>query len=116
MLLWIGTAEVPKDNEVVQVVPGVPYGDILEQTAFCSQKVIHTGPHLPLLTVHDTCLPIPCPLFVTHEEVRGHFLQYGGCNGRPDLFSVAAPLQRRYVGVKFTAPHNCCPAGVLYNG
>ena len=42
-------AEAPKEQVVVQVMPGVPEGEILEQTAVCTKDVVRLGPHLPLL-------------------------------------------------------------------
>ena len=62
-----GAAYITKDYKVVQAVPGIPDGDVMKQTAVCSQKVVRLGLYLSPFLVNDPRPPVLCPVFVEWE-------------------------------------------------
>ena len=48
-----GAAEAPKDQVMIQVVPGVQDGHVPKETTVRLQDVVRPGPHLPTNTKHD---------------------------------------------------------------
>ena len=84
--------EAPKDHEMVLVVPGVPGGDVPEQTTIHSYKLVRPVPQLPPVVEHVPHLPILSPVFAVWEEVNGHVLQPGSCNGSHSNLSLAVLL------------------------
>ena len=76
LMLPLGYAtEAPQDQVVVYIVPGVPDGDILEQTAVRPQNVVHPGPHLLATAKHAPCLAIPGPSAMARKEMLHRVLK-----------------------------------------
>ena len=61
MLTQGGIAKAPQDHVLIRVVPGVPYGYILEQTTVFTNDVVCLVFHLPSLTEHALRPPILRP-------------------------------------------------------
>ena len=55
------TTEAPQDQVIILVVPGVPDGNILEQTTVCTNDVLHLGLNFPPVKENATRLTIFSP-------------------------------------------------------
>ena len=70
LVLPIGFAmEAPHDQVMVLIVPGIPAGDILSQTAVHSKYLVHTIPHLISIMDHDPRLVVPCTGYMVGQEM-----------------------------------------------
>ena len=61
--------QAPQDHEMVRVVPPVPDGHILEDSAVGSHDVVRPGLHYPPLRHHLPRPPILAPRPPSQEEV-----------------------------------------------
>ena len=61
MLPQGGVVEAPRDHLVVSILHGVPGGDVLEQTTFCTEDLFCPGLHLMPLTEHAPRPAVPFP-------------------------------------------------------
>ena len=57
---------------MVRVVPGVPDGDITEETVVRPYDLIRPGPHLLSLPLHSPRPPFPAPPFLPRQKVPHH--------------------------------------------
>ena len=74
MLYQDHAAESPQDYVEVVIVPGLPYGHILEQMKVCTKDLVCPVPHLLAATNNSQCPDIPRPWNIEREEVFHHVL------------------------------------------
>ena len=70
-----GAAEAPKDQIMIQFVPGVPDERITEETVVHSKDVVHTRPHLPTQTNHTTHPTYAVPGALERKKLNQHILK-----------------------------------------
>ena len=87
---------------MIRVVPGVPYGQVPEETTVRPQGVVHPGLQLPPQLDHTSCLPVPGPGVPAQTKVSKHILQYRRFQSRRKFLIPLRSFRARKVGVEIS--------------
>ena len=74
-----GAAEAPKDQVMIQVVPGVPDGHVHKDTMVCLQDIVRLVPHLSTHPEHDPHSFFLVPGAWVRMEALQNILQFCHC-------------------------------------